>query len=198
MYILTNNEHKIIYISETIGYQENGNALVDNGTLAIATPLFDHVYENVEVPEKVAAEMWCYDGEQFYRNEANWPSLADYKKDAIANSKTSLARWLENNPLLYSDGKYYSATEEKQSLLTSNLTAYSLAVQLGVENPELTWNATGEECVEWGFADLAQLALAIKAYVKTRVSAQQAYEVEVNACGSYDEVDALYYDYENA
>ena len=35
------------------------------------------------------------------------------KADAIQRSKELLAAWLENNPMLYTDGNYYSVTEEK-------------------------------------------------------------------------------------
>ena len=38
-YVITNKDDVVIHISETIGYQENGNVLVDNGELAIAKPL---------------------------------------------------------------------------------------------------------------------------------------------------------------
>lgn len=35
------------------------------------------------------------------------------KADAIQRSKELLAAWLSENPMLYTDGNYYSVTEEK-------------------------------------------------------------------------------------
>lgn len=35
------------------------------------------------------------------------------KQEKIEMSKQLLAEWLENNPMLYTDGKYYSVTAEK-------------------------------------------------------------------------------------
>ena len=61
--------------------------------------------------------------------------LNTYRDEAIKRPKVMLAQWLEDNPLLYSDGKYYSVTEEKQSLLNSNLASYERATQAGIEYP---------------------------------------------------------------
>lgn len=60
MYVITDNAGVIIHISETIGYQENGNALVDNGTLAIASILVSAVSNDVEIPAGVAAQTHTY------------------------------------------------------------------------------------------------------------------------------------------
>ena len=75
MYILTDKDNIIIHISETLNYQENGNPLVDNDTLAIAKVLVENVYENVEVPEEIVASKYCYTQEQgFYKN----PNYKEY------------------------------------------------------------------------------------------------------------------------
>lgn len=70
MYIVTDNENKIIAISETIGYQSNGNVLVDNGNLAIAQILVKEVIEVDEIPTNVVENKYCYTAEKgFYKNE---------------------------------------------------------------------------------------------------------------------------------
>ena len=117
-------------------------------------------------------------------------TLADYKAAKSATSKAQLAEYLAAHPLTYADGKQYSATSEKQNLLTSALTRHQIATAAGVEAP-LKWNATGEECTEWAYADLAALALAIAAYVEPLVAQQQAVEVAINACTTIDEVKAI-------
>ncbi len=117
-------------------------------------------------------------------------TLDDYKAAKITDSKTQLADYLVTNPLTYSDGKQYSVTAEKQSLLTSALARYQIATAAGVDTA-LKWNATGEECTEWAYADLAALALAIAAYVEPLVAQQQAVEVAINACTTIDAVKAI-------
>lgn len=128
-------------------------------------------------------------------NGAN--SLSNTQDRRIAESKTALAEYLESHPLTWTDGKQYSVTEDKQALLTGNLAAYQLAVTLGQENPELTWNATGEECTVWTFENLAMLAIAIKAYVKPLVAHQQKIEIAIRACTTAEDAEAVAIDYES-
>ena len=69
MYVLTGEKDVVICISETLNYQDNGNPLVHNDTLAIAEILVKHTYEDVEIPEKVCESKYCYTPEQgFYKN----------------------------------------------------------------------------------------------------------------------------------
>ncbi len=70
-YIITNKDNEIIHISDTIGYQENGNILVDNGSLAIAKAPNEKmgVYEVESVAEEISERKYCYTEEQgFYKN----------------------------------------------------------------------------------------------------------------------------------
>ncbi|MEA5136484.1 MAG: hypothetical protein VB035_10160 [Candidatus Fimivivens sp.] len=122
--------------------------------------------------------------------EISAAGLEAVKAAKIAISKTQLADYLEAHPLTYRDSKQYSVTAEKQSLLTSALARYQIATTAGVQTT-LKWNATGEECTVWEYADLAALALAIAAYVEPLVGQQQAAEVAINACSTVAEVEAI-------
>lgn len=119
------------------------------------------------------------------------------KKQRIADSKIQLAEWLENHPMQYTDGKYYSVTEEKQSLLNNNLTSFERAEVAGVPYP-LKWNASGEECVEWEYTELVALSLAIAAYVAPKVAMQQTFEIAINACTTAESLAEVVIDYDNA
>ena len=118
----------------------------------------------------------------------------EYKQDKIQASKEGLASFLANNPIKWKDGKYYSVTQEKQSQLTSIIATYQIEVR---SNPSavITWNSTGEECVEWNINELCALAVAIKNYVKPLVTYQQEKEIEINNAKSMAEVDAVVIDY---
>ena len=113
----------------------------------------------------------------------------------IAESKEKLAEWLESNPMLYTDGKYYSVTAEKQSLLNGNLASYERAKAINVEYP-LKWNSTGSECTPWDYTDLLTLSLTIAGYVAPKVSKQQAYELQIKACTTVDELNEIVIDYD--
>lgn len=69
-YIVTDNDNVIIHISETIGYQENGNVLVDNDTLAIAKINVKEVFELEEILSGIVENKYCYTEEKgFYENK---------------------------------------------------------------------------------------------------------------------------------
>ena len=112
------------------------------------------------------------------------------KNQEVAESKTALATYLAEHPLQWTDGKFYSVTSEKQSLLTSNLALYQISAAAG-QPFKLTWNSTGDECVEWTYEDLASLALAIGAYVKPFVSHQQELELTIKACTTAEELEKI-------
>ena len=177
-------------------------------------PEFDPTFPNVPIEQRYPADFvsglikvengvevgMVYNPEtgEFSEPEPVEPVPADLdtaKKQRIADSKIQLAEWLENHPMQYTDGKYYSVTEEKQSLLNNNLTSYERAVEAGIPYP-LKWNATGEECVEWEYADLVTLSLAIAAYVAPEVAAQQAFEIAINACETAEQLAEVIIDYD--
>ena len=69
MYLVLGKKNKeIIYISTTMDYQENGNPLVDNGTLAISVSLVDSVVEVDNIPKEVEVEKYCYIDGQYIIN----------------------------------------------------------------------------------------------------------------------------------
>ena len=118
-----------------------------------------------------------------------------HKTKRIQESKILLAKWLNDNPILYTDGKYYSVTEEKQALLNGNLASYERATKAGIEY-SLKWNSTGEECIEWSYDDLLTLSLSIAAYVAPKVAIQQNIELDIKACETMDEINAVVIDYD--
>ena len=97
--------------------------------------------------------------------------------------------------MTYTDGKQYSVTAEKQSLLNSNLASYERAKAAGADYP-LKWNSTGEECLDWSYENLVALSLSIAAYVAPKVSMQQAYELQIKACKTIEEINEIVINYD--
>ena len=137
----------------------------------------------------------CNGNELYFKNKNEVIYLDTLKADKIEMSKRMLAEWLEDNPMLYTDGKYYSVTAEKQSLLNGNLASYERAKTVNVEYP-LKWNSTGSECVSWDYTDLLTLSLTIAGYVAPKVSKQQAIELQIKACESVEEVNEIVISYD--
>lgn len=121
--------------------------------------------------------------------------LDEAKEFKVAESKISLSDYLATHPLQWTDGKYYGVTSEKQALLTSNLALYQISAAAG-QPFKLTWNSTGDECVEWTYENLAALALAIGTYVKPFVSRQQELEIAIKACTTMEELNAIEINYD--
>ena len=137
----------------------------------------------------------CNDNELYFKNKNEVVDLDALKADKIEMSKMILSEWLEDNPMLYTDGKYYSVTAEKQSLLNGNLASYERAKAVNVEYP-LKWNSTGSECVPWDYTDLLTLSLTIAGYVAPKVSKQQELELQIKACKTVDEVNEIEINYD--
>ena len=123
-------------------------------------------------------------------------TLRIQKEKKVSESKTILATYLENHPLQWTDGKYYSVTSEKQSLLTSNLALYQISVATA-QPFKLTWNSTGDECVEQTYENLAALALGIGVYVKPFVSHQQELELRIKECNTLEQLNVIKIEYDS-
>ena len=173
-----------------IQYIENGFLIKDGGNCLVANIFTDKTEDEIKAIAERTLENCIAEKER-----AQEKSLEECKEEKIALSKLMLSEWLANNPMLYSDGNYYSVTEEKQSLLNSNLASYERATAAGISYP-LKWNSTGAECTEWEYADLTALSLSIAAYVAPKVSTQQAVEVQIRACETKEEVDGVVISYE--
>lgn len=175
-----------------IEYIKNGFFIRD-GEKIIVVNIFDDGEKTAEeikaIAERTLAD--CIAA----KNAESEKSLEKYKNEKITASKVLLSEWLEGNPYLHTDGNYYSVTEEKQSLLNSNLASYERATAAGIPYP-LKWNSTGAECTEWAYADLIALSLCIAAYVAPKVSIQQAIEVQIRACKTKEQVDGVVICYE--
>ena len=146
-----------------------------------------------DIPDEImiCPSRWVYENGEFTPNP-NYTAgdIANTKSQKIAESKAALSEWLETHPYKHTDGKYYSCTAEKQSLLNSNLASYERASNAGIPYP-LKWNSTGDECTVWEYADLLALSLSIAVYVAPKVSQQQEFELEIKACETLEELEAI-------
>lgn len=124
-------------------------------------------------------------------------ALTGIKSVQISKTKNALSDYLAAHPYETSDSKKYSVTFEKQSLLANEIATYQLATAAG-QDYKLTWNTTGEECVEMTIEQITALALQIAAYVKPLVSMQQSKEIEIKNATTVEDVLNIEVDYANA
>lgn len=128
-------------------------------------------------------------------------SLEMLKEEKIKFSKAKLASYLQENPL-YSNVHnniydYYTVTEEKQNLLTSEFMSYQALKSVGVET-NLTWNAQGKPCETWTEQEGIQLIGEIRAYVKPLIEYQQKKEILIQNAKTREEIENIIINYEEA
>lgn len=68
--ILAMDDKRIIHLSDDLGYQSNGNYLINNGTIAIPPSICEMVMVD-SVPDNVEPEKYCYIDNTFVENP-NW------------------------------------------------------------------------------------------------------------------------------
>ncbi len=122
-------------------------------------------------------------------------ALPKAKEARAVQSKSDLESYLASHPITWTDGNQYSITREKQQQLTSKILSAVLAAQTSTPY-DLTWNATGEECITWTLEELSALAFAIDARVTALVSYQQKKEVEILAAQTLEELEQIEVDYD--
>ena len=195
-------------------------AYIINNTVRELIPDFDKAFPSVPIEQRYPADMlnkcvhvaddadvrvgMIYNADTGEFKEPEVVPISPMPEDIegakaykIAESKDKLAEWLACHPMTYKDGKQYSVTAEKQSLLNGNLSSYERAQGANPSiNYPLKWNATGEECTEWEYEDLVGLSLAIAAYVAPKVAEQQAIEIAINACSTIEELNGVVIAYE--
>ena len=94
MYLLLDANKVIIHISPTLGYQENGNVLVNHDSLAYAAILVDEVAEVADVPAEVAPQKYKYADGAFVLNPDYIEPLPDEVgalQGALAETREQLA-----------------------------------------------------------------------------------------------------------
>lgn len=124
--------------------------------------------------------------------------LNNKKEQRIKESKILLEKFLIENPLYSNVHKqtydYYTVTEEKQTLLTSEFMGYQVMKTAGIDTT-ISWNATNKPCEIWEEEEIIALITEIRNYVKPLVTYQQKKELEINEAQSIQELEAIEIDY---
>lgn len=128
-------------------------------------------------------------------------SLDEIKAEKIEKTRTSLATYLENNPLMTdchsNKTGIYTITEAKQNMFTSKYTAHMALVASGIEDT-MTWNEQGKPCEPWTDEECVVFIGQWSTITTALVKHQQDMEVAINECKSTDEVNEIIIDYSSA
>ena len=129
--------------------------------------------------------------------------LDDLKARRIAQTREDLARYLEKNPLVSACKggieKKYTVTLEKQNQLTSTVADFlsnALPIILAgtpIEQIDLPmyWNAQGDICEKWTYAEIYQLKNEMMSYVRPIVEYQRYLEKTIMEQEAQDKIYEL-------
>lgn len=123
-------------------------------------------------------------------------SLIEYKQYKQELNKKILAEYLENNPILWTDGKYYGVSQEDQIEMQSDLTAYTLKQNSGHTDWKLEWHDKQKACREFTLEEFHSLLNAIIDYVYPLRRKQETYKEQIYAAKSHSELDNLVITYD--
>lgn len=148
-----------------------------------------------------APEGWDYDEASgtFYPISDLPRMLEEAQKSKQNENKMMLARFLEEHPLTWIDGKTYGVTMEDQSEIQLNISQYQVqcaAAEAGQDVvPVLEWHAIHEACVPWTLEQLSALVIAISNFVYPWFQKMNQYKAQIYACTDRKEVEAIELDY---
>lgn len=124
------------------------------------------------------------------------PPISQLQKEKQEENKKALAKFLEEHPMTWKDGKKYGVTEQDQFEINLNLAQYQLAVAAGVP-AKIEWHSQKAACVEWEVSDFTEFALAITSYVYPYLRHQEAIKTAIYACTTRQEVADIIIDYDS-
>ena len=122
-------------------------------------------------------------------------TLDEYKDYKQEMNKKELSNYLENNPLLWTDGKYYGVTQEDQIEMQTDLAAYNLKQQAGDTSWKLEWHDKQKACREFTLEEFYSLMDAIIDFVYPLRRMQEDFKEEIYACTTREELDNLVISY---
>lgn len=102
----------------------------------------------------------------------------------------ALATYLEDHPLLWTDGELYSVTQEDQQLMLMYFSTYSIGLR-----EKLEWNSHTKKCREFTVDEFKALSKAVNDFVEPLVKKCQEYKEEIYAAQSVEAVKAIVIDY---
>lgn len=122
------------------------------------------------------------------------PDITVLQQAKQAQNKKALALFLEQNPLLWQDGKYYGVCQEDQNEMSLNLMQYQLALSAGME-AELLWHSEKETCRVFSLEEYTALTLAVSAYITPYLRKQEQIKEAIFSAKTKEELEALEINY---
>ncbi len=116
-------------------------------------------------------------------------SLDELKMFIQKKNSDSLEIFLENNPLLYTDGKYYGVSKVDRDEMSQQYLAYQLNKAINSNTEDIVkWHSKGTKCTPMSVSDFSALALAVYAYTEPYYEEMQTIKEAIMSSSTKDEI----------
>ena len=163
---------------------------------------FDRLYTEDGIPR------YKWDGEKAVlraeeelaadREALEYGDLESAKERKQEENKQALAKFLNENPIVWQDGCAYGVTEEDQTELALNMNQYQLQVAAGIPDAKLEWHPRHAACRAFTLEEYTGLILAVKNFVYPYVQQCQVLKEQIYNAKTVDELKAVEIVYEKA
>lgn len=117
--------------------------------------------------------------------------LIQYREIKQNNNKHLLEDFLENNPILWEDGKLYGITQADQNEMIADKTAYELKHSLGDTSWKLEWHPIKSACREFSMEEFIGLLNAIVNFVYPYRRLLEEYKERIYNGKTIEELEAI-------
>ena len=123
-------------------------------------------------------------------------TLEEYKEKCQTENKAALAKFLKNNPILWTDGLYYGVTQEDQNEMNLDLTTYRLKQSMGDSKWKLQWHSIKSDCRDFTEEEFLALLNAIIEFVYPYRQIEMNYKEAIYTSTTKEEVAKIKLIYE--
>lgn len=121
-------------------------------------------------------------------------SLDEYKEYIQEQNKSAMAKYISDNPILWTDEKYYGIKQEDQQEMMTDLMVYEFETKLG-NDWTLEWHNIHKACREFTYEEFCGLLHMIITIVYPIRRLQETYKEQIFNCESREEINSITFDY---
>ena len=121
-------------------------------------------------------------------------TLDEYKEYVQNQNKEAMAKYIADNPVLWTDGKYYGIKQEDQQEMMADLMVYDFETKLGNEWT-LEWHNIHKACREFTYEEFCQLLHTIITIVYPIRRLQETYKEQIYSCETRDDINVIEFNY---
>lgn len=118
-------------------------------------------------------------------------TLDEYKNYRQEENKALLAKFLKENPILWTDGLYYGVTQEDQNEMNLDLSTYQFKQSIGDTEWKLQWHSVKSDCRDFTMEEFGALLNAIVNFVYPYRQLEMQYKEAIYSATTKEDISAV-------